>query len=151
MFESLHDLYAFLLHFTPRLPLFQKLGIASMASNRISRGSLGYFEKLHCTLPLLAGATHLEVLYISRLALRSLGRGPNMAANLFCSNLGARVWLSKMYPQKRFVFKVLEQPMIASTESPKILWYDTKEGQKLFFDELTSCLEHDAPKGIKRL
>jgi hypothetical protein len=56
-----------------------------------------------------------------------------------------------MYPQKRVVFKVLEQPMIASTESPKILWYDTKEGQKLFFDELTSCLEHDAPEGIEGL
>jgi hypothetical protein len=56
-----------------------------------------------------------------------------------------------LYLQKRDVVKILKLPMITTTESPKILWYDTKEGQKQFFDKPTSFLEQYAPKGIKRL
>lgn len=142
-FEAVPHLYAFLVHFSERLPLITKLGIACLyESSRTWRGAAHLIRMpLHFVFPLLAPAVNLEALYLHTTIWQSMGGRPHIAAKCFFSQ--AECWMRTLGIQKGNkleVLDVIKLPEVSSEGSEYGKWQIEETGQTEFRNELAGKL-----------
>jgi hypothetical protein len=142
-FEAVPHLYVFLMHFSERLPLITKLGVASQYVHHGNwRGAAHLSEiPLHFVFPLLASAVNLEALYLHTTIWQSMGGRPHIAARTFFSR--AECWMKKLGTRKGNkleVLNVFKLPEVSSQGSDYGKWHIQEIGQTEFKNELAGKL-----------
>jgi hypothetical protein len=149
VFEAVPQLYAFLSHFTHRLPLVQKLGVASMSAR--TGGAVTHIESrlfiAHMTLghifPLFTQATSLEALYMNTSIYQSFSSKASLAAKNFYDKTNS--WLWAMVLHKRDPSKILQMPKskmkgLNGQYWKNKQWSTSRKGQDEFLAELGARL-----------
>lgn len=140
--EAVPHMYAFLVHFQPRLPLVRKLGMSAMhvGDTTLWRGLPHLVRQpIHDVFPLLALATNLEACYLNIPVLMGLARHPAPAAKALFEQ--GHMWMHALGIAKGNALAVLDVlKMPAERRGQALKWCTDEEGQTEFRDELAGRL-----------